>query len=71
MNFGIITFFQILGAVMLIILVLLQTKGTGLGSTFGQSLGFYQTKRGVEKAFFYLTIVAAVIFLGSSVIGLL
>lgn len=55
----------------LIGLVLLQTKGTGLGSAFGGDLGFYRTKRGFERLLFYLTIAVSALFLASSLIGLL
>lgn len=62
---------QIILSIILIFIILLQSKGTGLGSTFGQSLGFYQTRRGVEKLLFYLTIIISGLFLISSLIGLL
>lgn len=60
---------QIVLAVILIILVLLQVKGTGLGTTFGD-LGFYQTRRGVEKLLFYITIITVSLFLAASLIRL-
>ena len=62
---------QIILAVVLICLILLQAKGTGLGSTFGGEMGMYRTKRGFEKLLFRITIVIAVLFLISAVIGLL
>lgn len=62
---------QIFLAVVLIGLILLQTKGTGLGSTFGGELSFYGTKRGAEKILFNLTIIVAILFLVSLLSGLL
>lgn len=62
---------QMILAIILISLVLLQTKGTGLGSTFGGELGFYQTRRGVERLLFILTIIIAGLFLISSLLGLI
>lgn len=62
---------QIISAFLLIGLVLLQSKGTGLGSTFGGDLGFYGTKRGAEKILFITTIVIALFFLLSLLIGLI
>lgn len=47
----------------LIGLVLMQTKGTGLGSIFGGDGGVYQTKRGMERTLHQATIVTAALFL--------
>lgn len=46
----------------LILVVLLQTKGGGLGGIFGQADTVYRTKRGVEKTLFQLTIALVVLF---------
>lgn len=51
---------QILIAVAVSGLILLQAKGTGLGRTFGQAT--YHSKRGVEFIVFRLTIILAVLF---------
>ncbi len=50
---------QILVAIALIFLILLQAKGTGLGSAFGGQATVYHTKKGVEKLVFTLTITSA------------
>jgi protein translocase SecG subunit len=55
---------QIASSVLLIILILLQARGVGLGSTFGGEGNFYFTKRGAEKSIFILTIISAVAFMG-------
>lgn len=62
---------QVILALILVWLILLQSKGTGLGSTFGGDLSFYSTKRGAEKAFFILTIVIASLFFVLSLIGVI
>lgn len=62
---------QIVLSVLLIGLVLLQAKGTGLGSSFGQSISFYSTRRGVEKLLFKLTIVVASLFLISALAAII
>lgn len=62
---------QIILAIILVAVILLQTKGTGLGSTFGSELGFYGTKRGAEKILFIFTIVVASIFMLFLIIGVL
>lgn len=51
---------QILVSLGLIVVVVLQAKGTGLGRAFGGTS--YHAKRGMEKSLFYLTIVLAVVF---------
>jgi preprotein translocase subunit SecG len=61
---------QIVVAVAMIIVTLLQVKGGGLGGIFGQADTVYRTKRGVEKTLFQLTIVLAVIFVVLSVVSL-
>jgi preprotein translocase subunit SecG len=61
---------QILVAVALTVVALLQVKGGGLGGIFGQADTVYRTKRGVEKTLFQLTIVLAVIFIALSIVAL-
>ena len=59
---------QILVALGLIVVVMMQVKGGGLGGIFGQSDGVYRTRRGVEKSLFQVTIVLAVIFVVLSIL---
>ena len=61
---------QIVLATALIVVILFQVKGGGLGGIFGQQSGVYRTRRGVEKILFRLTIVFVVVFLVISVIML-
>jgi protein translocase SecG subunit len=63
MNDQILLIAQMVISALLIGLILLQSKGTGLGSTFGGETGFYRTKRGAEKIVFYLTIALTFLFL--------
>lgn len=62
---------QILTALITIVLVVIQSKGTGIGSTFGGDMGFYGTKRGAEKMLFVLTIILATTFVISSLAAVL
>jgi len=59
---------QILVAVALIGVVMLQIKGGGLGGIFGQPDSVYRTRRGVEKSLFRLTIALTVVFIIVSII---
>lgn len=62
---------QVILALALIVLIVIQQKGSGLGSTFGGNMSIYRTKRGAEKMIFYLTILVTILFLASSILGLL
>lgn len=53
---------QIIVAATLITLILLQTKGTGLGGIFGGDSSVYKSRRGVEKTLFNATIGLSVLF---------
>lgn len=55
---------EIAVVILLIITILLQQKGSGLGSAFGGGNDIYATKRGAEKFIFYSSIVLSVLFLG-------
>ncbi len=67
----IIAILQIITAIALIILILLQERSAGLSGIFGgESGGFYQTRRGLEKLIFGGTIVLALIFVGLAIFQL-
>lgn len=61
---------QIVVAVAVIMITLLQVRGGGLGGIFGQADTVYRTKRGVEKTLFQLTIALVVIFVILSILSL-
>ena len=65
----ILTVFQLLLGVLLIITILVQAKGTGLGSAWGSSGEFYRSKRGVEKFMFVSTIILAILFLITGILN--
>lgn len=60
---AVLSWLQIIIGVVLIGLIILQAKGTGLGSGFGGDMGHYSTKRGAEKFIFIATIVFGAVFL--------
>jgi len=66
-----ISLIQIILGILLILVIIIQQKGAGMGSAFGGDLGFYRTKRGAEKLLFYTTIILSVAFVALSLIGLL
>ena len=59
---------QIIVSASLIVLILLQASGSGIGTAFGGSGSVYRSKRGVEKIFIYLTVFLAAVFFILSVI---
>lgn len=75
MNNGIITLvlniLQIISAVLLVAAILLQARGSGLGSVFGGEGNVFRTKRGLDKILFYFTIVVAVLFFGTAAANVL
>jgi preprotein translocase subunit SecG len=54
---------QVILAIFLSILILLQSRGTGMGSVFGGDGNVFQTRRGIELTLFKFTIGAAAAFL--------
>ena len=62
---------QIVIAVLLILLILIQSKGTGLAAGVKSSFSMYRSLRGVEKLVFILTIVFAVLLVLNSIAILL
>lgn len=58
---------QIIVALVLISVVLLQVKGGGLGGIFGSQTGAFRTKRGVEKTLFKFTILLIVVLVVVSI----
>jgi len=61
---------QIVLSIALILAILLQVRGGGLGGIFGQPDTVFRTKRGVEKTLFQLTIVLVVLFISVSILTL-
>ena len=61
-----VTFFQIaliITSVALILSVVLQNKGVGLGGLTGQDMGAtYGSRRGIEKTLFWITVILAIVF---------
>ena len=54
---------QIVVAVAMVVVIMLQTKGAALGGVFGRSdSAVYKTRRGIEKTIFNVTIGLAVVF---------
>lgn len=58
-------------SLLLIIAIILQNRGSGLGGIFGGEGNVYRTKRGVEKGLYISTIILVIIFIGLAIWSLL
>jgi preprotein translocase subunit SecG len=54
---------ELILAISLIVLILMQSRGTSLGSVFGQEGSVFHTRRGAERVLFNVTIGVAAIFI--------
>jgi len=61
---------QIVLAIALILSVLLQIRGGGLGGIFGQPSTVYRTRRGMEKTLFQITVALVILFIIVSIVSL-
>jgi len=59
---------QLALGVILMAVVLMQNRGSGLSNVFGGSGAIYRTKRGFEKWLFYSTIILVTAFVALSVV---
>lgn len=60
---------QIVVSVVLILALLLQVRGGGLGGIFGNPETVFRTRRGIEKTLFQITIALIVLFIIISIIS--
>jgi preprotein translocase subunit SecG len=64
----VIAIIQIILSIVIITLILLQERSSGMSGLLGGSgEGYYQARRGMEKLIFYSTIVLAVVFVALAV----
>lgn len=63
---------QISVAVLLVLSILLQQRGTALGSSFGGGEGtFFATRRGIQQKLYVATIILGILFIALSLSNLL
>lgn len=62
---------QLVIAGLLVGAILLQERGTGLGSTFGGEGGLYRSKRGIERMLFTATIVLSALFAINAILAVI
>jgi len=58
-------------AALLILLILVQQRGASLGAGFGASSELITTRRGTDKTLHEITVIVAVVFVVSLIVGLI
>ena len=66
-----LTGIEIILALLLSAVILIQQQGAGLGGAFGGEGNIYRSKRGVEKYLFYTTIFLGVAFFALAIISII
>lgn len=64
-------FITVISALLMILFILIQSRGQSLGAAFGGDTSYYRSRRGAEAVIFNATIVLAVIFVLSIILSIL
>ncbi|HUD10161.1 MAG TPA: preprotein translocase subunit SecG [Candidatus Saccharimonadales bacterium] len=67
---SIFNYITIIAMLLMTLLILVQTRGASLGAGLGGSGEVNMTRRGSDKTLYQMTIILAVIFAGSLVLGI-
>lgn len=68
---SIYNYITIASMLLLTLLILVQTRGASLGAGLGSAGEINTERRGTDKTIYQLTIITAVIFSGSLLVGIL
>lgn len=71
MSQSLLAIIQIIIGPLLMILIFLQQRGSGLGALGGLSSQFYGTRRGLEKTIFITTIILGILFIILAILSFL
>jgi len=66
--YNVLQILQIVISILLVVLVLVQSKGGGFSSGVAKSFNFYRSRRGVEKIVFIVTIVSSLTLVVNSLL---
>jgi preprotein translocase subunit SecG len=61
---------QLVLSIALVLVILFQVRGGGLGGIFGQPDTVFRTKRGIERTLFQLTVAIVILFVIISILSL-
>ena len=59
---NILQIIEVVISILLILMILVQQRGTGLGGVFGGEGNVFVARRGIEKSLFIVTIILGVLF---------
>ncbi len=68
---SVFNYITIASTLLMTLLVLVQTRGASLGAGLGGSGEVNMTRRGSDKTLYQMTIIMAVVFAGSLVLGII
>ena len=68
---NIFNYITVISAILMTIFILMQARGASLGAGFGGSAEINTVRRGSDKTLFQLTIIAAIIFTLSIILGII
>jgi len=61
---------QLINAIILIVVILLQSRGAQVSGLFGGGSAVYLTKRGIEKKLYTITVILAFLFFVISLVSI-
>ena len=64
-------YITMISAALMIFLILIQTRGASLGAGLGGAGEVNTTRRGTDKTIFQITIISAVVFAASLIVGVI
>lgn len=67
---SILLIFNIILSILIVVFILIQGKGAGLGSAWGGGGELFQTRRGIEKVTLRLTVLLIAVFFILSLVNL-
>ena len=67
---NIYNYITIASTLLMIFLILIQTRGASLGAGLGSSGEMNTVRRGTDKTIFQITIITAIVFAGSLILGI-
>lgn len=68
---SVFNYITLVSMILMTVLILVQTRGASLGAGLGGAGEVNTTRRGTDKTIFQLTIVSAIVFTVSLVLGVL